>query len=496
VEEEIQNSKARYSFFRRVLPNTAWFSATQLAVRGLDLLILPVMTFYLSPEDYGVLAVVALIVEIINIMADWGFGVGLRRNYFDHQGDKLKEFLFTVLVTVGLSSLLWYGAALLFGPPLGSLVAADWQSEFAGYLRLGVIAAGLLLTQSVITDYLMTAGRAKHYSFLVTCTEGARIAVQLILLIAFGLGLRAVLYAAILGGALKLLIGIALTWRDMKPRLRPKIISEIWKVGWATLPISGLGYLVRQGNRWVLQALLPLSALGLYSFGAKFEDLQLKVNESVKGAWRPVNFQMLSEDADDRELGKHATYLLELLILVMALVALFSKEVIVLFAQESFHAAFVIVPILAFGALVRTFSIVPYYRMIHEKKLPYALLTLIPSAIVTLVVSWLLIPQLGILGAALGAAANYIAMLVFHFIWAAITTKRGVRVPYARLGLLLGGAAIAVAVGVIQPGDFSWAWLGIKALVFVALIALIAWLERQRISAVLRDIRERRGVSQ
>jgi O-antigen/teichoic acid export membrane protein len=208
-----------------------------------------------------------------------------------------------------------------------------------------------------------------------------------------------------------------------------------------------------------------------------------------------VNFQMLSEDADDRELGKHATYLLELLILVMALVALFSKEVIVLFAQESFHAAFVIVPILAFGALVRTFSIVPYYRMIHEKKLPYALLTLIPSAIITLVVSWLLIPPLGILGAALGAAANYIAMLVFHFIWASVTTQRGVRVPFARLGLLLGGAALAVTVSVIQPGDFSSAWLVLKVLIFAALVALIAWLERERISAVLRDIRARRGAN-
>src|SRR5690606_23934258 len=64
----------------------------------------------LTPEDYGLVAMLYIIFEVSNFLITGGFGLALIREKTITEADKSTVFYFNIIVSISLYLLLWFSA--------------------------------------------------------------------------------------------------------------------------------------------------------------------------------------------------------------------------------------------------------------------------------------------------------------------------------------------------------------------------------------------------
>lgn len=478
------------SFLRVVLPNTGWLWLLQLLQIGRSIVLLPLLTHYLTPRDYGVLAMAELLVGIVLVLGNWGFVVGFLRTYYSCHPDDRDTLLSTVLIAVSISSVLLIGSFGLASPWLAPLLVADWQQIYLSFLAMECVTAVFILLNSALGTYLVAAQRVRAQAIRLGFAQLTALITTIVLLVWFEAGLWSIFVSNLVREALSFILNLQLLPK-LRPHFRLSLLREVWEVGWAQLPVDIGTYITWVSDRWLIQFMLPLSQLGLYSLGIRFLEFYNQFNFTFRKAWEPVNFQMLNDQADPAALKRQANYLLELTALVGLGVALFSREALLLLTAPDFHAAYVVVPLLAIGTLFRGLLTVPNTFFASQKRLHIMPITLVPIIIIQLILLRTLIPPLGIIGAAIGSSSAALLYTVILVCWTLLRRGAKLQLALERWVLITIVASALCLLGLLPVEWGLWTTLGIKLLAFGGFGTLIALLEREQLASVFRLIRQR-----
>ena len=123
-----------------------------------------------------------------------------------------------------------------------------------------------------------------------------------------------------------------------------------------------------------MQFYVSVSALGIYSLGYTFGMIQIFVSVAITQAWIPFLFKRIAEEGETSEprLARMITYYVLFLSSIAVGLSLFSKEVIYILTNKSFHTAADFVPIIVVAYLWNGLYIIPLNFLIL-KSLKYAL---------------------------------------------------------------------------------------------------------------------------
>ena len=88
---------------------------------GIPLLLVPVLTRYLSPTDYALLLLFELTVGLIRPLVGLGTIAAVKRRYFDQEKIDLASYLTSALVLPGVAFVLLAGAIAISRPVIGDL---------------------------------------------------------------------------------------------------------------------------------------------------------------------------------------------------------------------------------------------------------------------------------------------------------------------------------------------------------------------------------------
>ena len=183
------------STFRQLVKHTTIFGIGTLLFRAASILLLPVYTRYLTPSDYGVTAVLDLTISLLAIVVGGGFGAAATRAHYQQDtAEHLDRVWWTAAVAVSVSATLIIGPAFLARTQISSAVFGPQVTDGAHYLANALATLWVAtLTQSV--DAYFRAGKASSFVVGVGMVRLLiNIALNLLFLIAFQMGVAAVLY--------------------------------------------------------------------------------------------------------------------------------------------------------------------------------------------------------------------------------------------------------------------------------------------------------------
>ena len=119
--------------FKGTISSTIVTSSTQL----IGIILLPVFTFYLTPEDYGIVSIVSMIVLILSHLTNPGILTATNRLFHNTKDINEKKLL------IGSANVFFVTAAfvplvlgLIFGPKLFSWIFNDFPFYPYGFLAL------------------------------------------------------------------------------------------------------------------------------------------------------------------------------------------------------------------------------------------------------------------------------------------------------------------------------------------------------------------------
>ena len=93
---------------RSIIKGTSIYTLGSVLIKASGFLLIPVYTRYLTPDDYGVMSIVAVIVAILTAVLSMGMFQAQTRFYYDfnEDRDKVGRLLFSINVLVFSTALL------------------------------------------------------------------------------------------------------------------------------------------------------------------------------------------------------------------------------------------------------------------------------------------------------------------------------------------------------------------------------------------------------
>ncbi len=403
----------KYSIVR----NTLIYSINIGAVRALSIITLPIYTAYLSPSDYGMIALNAITAGIGTIVGGWGldnFANRLEIKYFHDDEKRAKCLGWVFIANMALALIVCCLLSLL--PHL--IYRYLYQGNKLPYFYLYLIPVWTVFTQRIITfyqHYQINMQQASSYSRLNIALQLSNFAILVpgFLLFNFSLtGYMVSMFAVDLfyaGLIMSIWIPSVL---ELDTRYR-RYIRLGFRYG---LPLHFQGYmsLIQDYlDRFLVANKLSISTLGLYSFSFSFSNNYLFTTQAMHYSLNPEVYRKLDQktfNGDDTSTYFHGVCLFYFMAIALIGFAfsLFSREIIMVLANARFHEAYKIVPvIIASFILLDMNSVYNSTRVFIKNKTRFQTLTSYASALFKVILLLALIPMLGVWGAV-------IAFFLFH----------------------------------------------------------------------------------
>jgi O-antigen/teichoic acid export membrane protein len=456
-------------------------------------LLLPIYVRFLTQEDYGALALLTSLAGILAVVYHLGLDSAVMRLHFDTGGRAQARLYSTAtLFSLAIGAVMTVVLAVALGPFFDRL--------FAGtpFIPLGALALLVALVGSlgyVPSTLFRAAGRPGRFlavnlgAFLLSSI------VAVILVVAFDLGAAGVLTGQLIGGTAVLVVTLVVVdrlgpWTVDRAQLR-----EGLRIGLPLLPHGISAWALRLADRWLIALLIGLPAIearaqvGVYAVGYQLGFVVSIIVTSFNSAWSPYFFRIGDRPSGPRFYTEMTTLVMAGLLALAVAVSTLAPEIVAVIARPGYEAAADVLPLVAFASVLQGLYVMFVTVVFLTKRTGRLATVTIASAVLNVALNVILIPRLGIMGAAWATVGSYAFFAAATFVFA--RRMYPMQISWLRLGLMTVLAVVAVALArVIAPGPSIGAGLihAALALAFTVAAGVISWPSFDRLRTVSRTL--------
>jgi O-antigen/teichoic acid export membrane protein len=432
--------------------NLVIYGLGDVATSIVSLLLLPVFTSYLTPSDYGIITMLLTVEAVTKVLFRWGVDTAFMRLYYDYADaadrQRLASTIFFFLAAVNGALLM---VALL---SLDLLAPIVFGSEGATTAVSQNLLLGLTLVNTFVAGFyfmpfqvLRIAKQSPQFIALAFVRSAGTILARLLLVIWAGMGVVADVIVTTLFSL------ILVKW--FVPLIRPvfsrAIIRDALSFGLPRVPHSVAHQVLGFADRYLLNAYRSLAEVGLYSIGASFGLVLKFFLSAFEAAWTPFFLEAMREPNAGKIYSTVSTYVVALLVLLVAGLCAVAPPVVRLFTTEGFQDAAAVTPWIALGVGFQGLYLVGSIGLVISKRTKRYPVATGTAALVSLAANFVLIPRFGILGAAWANTLSYatLAAVTVGFSWHVYP------IPYEWTRLLriamAGGSSYLAGVRLVPP---------------------------------------------
>jgi O-antigen/teichoic acid export membrane protein len=386
---------------KQLFGHAAIYTLSNFAVGGVPFLLLPVLTRFLDPAAYGVIAMFTLVVSLISVGVGLNVHGAVTVRYFDRSSYDIPKYVSTTFVILAVSTVLMLVLVSIVGPKLAEVTSIPKQ-----WLYVAVLVAFLQFLVQVLLALWQASKKPINYGALrvMHAFLDAIGSIVLVLVLAFswqgrlsGL-LAAWLFAAII--AIYFLIREGwLVWS-----IDPNYAKDALNYGIPLVPHVVGGLLLGMADRFIVNSVLDVSSTGIYVVAVQLGLILGMLADSFNKAFAPWLMEKLSDiNYDSQKKIVIFTYVYFLIIIAFAaLLAFVAPFVLPYIVGSQFQTVGPLLVFILFGnAFIGMYYMVTNYIFYSRRTGLLSALT-ISVGVITVALSWILINAYGIKGAAIG----------------------------------------------------------------------------------------------
>jgi len=393
-----------------VLSSGALVFAAKILALAAGFLTQVTMARLLTEGAYGEVVLVLSVVNIIGLIGKLGLNDGVMRQ-FPHYEDVPAKAYGVIRAGLGLATIssVCFGAAVFIAAPLIATRIFD-NSSLIPLIRLGAIGIPLGAVSKVCVSLVQGARDARPQYVKEVLEPGSRFVLTGIFLLA---GLEAM--GAIGGKVGSILIGtvlvLVMAYRilpsydvDPEPMYRPVLAFSV-----PLIAVQGLGFLNTNVDIYMIGYFLASSELGIYNIGLQLSNIVSSVLMTAGFLLPPMMTRLHDQGktAETRRVFQLVTKWMVVLVLPIIVVLFFSPELVIgtLFGAE-YTAGATALRILLVAKLFSILMGLNTQGLIALGKNRTVSYIIFCQTAVNVALNVLLIPIIGIEGAAIGMAVS------------------------------------------------------------------------------------------
>jgi O-antigen/teichoic acid export membrane protein len=377
-------------------------------------LLLPIITKSLGIYYYGIWAQINISVSLISSLALMGLSMGLVR-FLSSETKKeiIKEAVYSILFFVTISGFLASFLLYILAEPLAVFGFKDMGAAY--FIKAGSLLVLMNVIEPISLYYFRVFRQIKKFSYF-TLVEALGKLVFILVLLHMGYGLLGVITAILFVQSTIILIAF-LTIVSQIGFSIPRFIyiKEYLQFSLPLTPNTLVRWITESSDRYLVTFFLGLSSVGIYSAAYSLGSLiQLFVNPL-----QLILFPELSRLYDENKINEVEVYMSHSLryFLLVAVPAVFgllalAKPLLTIFTTKDFLSGWFVIPVIAFSSLLAGIVQIFTNTLLIVKKTKVPTYINSTAAILNVLINLLLIPSVGIFGAAFSTLLSYFFMAI------------------------------------------------------------------------------------
>lgn len=391
-------------------------------------LLLPILTRYLTPAEYGQIAMFNSLLAGIGTFIGLNSVGAVQRKFYDAEVNEtvLKEFNGSCFQILAFSSAIAFIFFAIFEKQLSDFltIPSSWILASVGISALGFVAS-MRLSQWQIRS------QAKLFGFLQVSSSLINILLSLLFVIVLTKGAQGRIDAQVITAIITALVAIVWLYKDKLLRIlswRPNYIKELLVFGIPLIPHHIGFFLIGAVDRFVINDKLGLTQTGIYMIAVQLSSAMNILFDAINKAYVPWLFKRLKQNnSQEKKRIVKFTYLSFITVLLLAgLVYLISPFFITLIAGEEYKSAGEIIGWLCLGHAFGGMYLMVTNYIFYAKRTGQLSLVTISTGLMNMVLLLILVSQFELVGAAISFA---IAKL-FQFLITWALAARSVVMPW------------------------------------------------------------------
>lgn len=389
-----------------------------IAQSAAGLLLLPILTGALSKEDFGVYSLIIMVSTIASAIFYLGMNSALPRSYYDYSSEGDRRALFTTAFLILLAgSAAQIGLGAVGGDGISSLLFDS--ARYGRAIFWALLAGALTSINGLLFSYLRMLRKSVATIVYSLVSLVGSVGLTGLLLQNYPDDLRMPFVAmSITQAAIVVAFFVMDGRRAMCMRVLPAELPRLIPFGLAAIFASFGGVLLEWMDRLFIEHYMTLGDVGDYSAVYRVASLiNVLVILPFTQIWSPMMIEY-RKHANIKELfSKVLSYYFLAGACVVALAALFAREVLGLLIRSGVSSELVCVFILLLVAILFSGTTNIFAAGIfYERKLSHLVYVYYGAAVFKLLPSYLFIPRFYMVGAALSTLSVFIFLPTFVYL--------------------------------------------------------------------------------
>ncbi len=383
-----------------------------ILTKSVHLISLPLIVNYLSPKDFGVYDYVLILTAIVNIVVTIEITQATCRFYPELKTNLARiSYTSTAFLFVISALAIFYVAISFFSEGLSLYF---FETEDQQGFQLGVLSI-IVSTLLYFTQNQLKWEVKPKATILVGLTNALVFLLSILyFILQNNMNIYSLFKSAILAGLFATILAIYCSKENYRLVFELSKLKKMLDFSFPLVFSSAGMYVSLYVDRFVIIELIGVEKLGVYAFASRFALIASLVMVSFQSSLVPLVYKYYEEKGTSLEISRIFSVYMSIFVFVLGGSYLFSYEIVFLFGSEEFYdAKELIFPLVLAAFLSGLYMFFP--GLFIAKKTRLISVVTITSAFLNAVLNYLLIPLLGLEGAAYSTVITSFFMAVFFF---------------------------------------------------------------------------------
>ncbi|MFG0250516.1 MAG: lipopolysaccharide biosynthesis protein [Phycisphaeraceae bacterium JB051] len=392
---------------------TSRYALGMLIQQALLYILVPIYTAYLTPAELGSWFLLLTTTALVGDLTKSPVASAISRFYFHPKYiEKQNALADTLLLWYLVMTFIVMGLYYLSAKPITTLIFDD--TALLGPTRTSTLIIFTFGASVLLMNYMRLLEMAWGFLLVSVLQAIVTTATALTLLIAYDMGIYALIYGYAAGQSLQILAALVIVRQRWLPVLDFKLIRTPLKFGFLSLPSSYGSSLIQTGDRYVINALMSTAMVGVYSFGSLIANIitMLFTRPMIMGT-APIIRKLESKPDEQKRVISSIFLYSSWLGCAMAIgISCLAQPLVQLLAQsEAYYGAWIVIPPLALARVLHTLTDTAGTGLYFGNRPGIISAITVGAGCLNVALNFLLIPVMGLSGA---AVATLITMLVWN----------------------------------------------------------------------------------
>jgi O-antigen/teichoic acid export membrane protein len=390
------------------------YTMTSVLNSAIPFFLLPILTRYLSPADYGIVSMFGVLVSFVAPFTGLSVHGAIARMYYEKDKVDIKEYITNSILILVISTLLVSTLFYFFSSVISDISSVPSQILWV----VVVISFSQFITRIVLTLWQVQVKPLQYGIYQISQTA-LNMLLSIVLVVFVGLTWKGRVYAQLISLIIFVFIGFFTLFKNnwLKFNINRTYIKHALGFGVPLIPHALGGVIMTLMDRVFITNMVGIETTGIYTVGYQIGMIINLLATSFNQAYVPWLYSKLKENilATKRKIVKF-TYAYFLIILVMAIsLSLLAPPFLSFFVGKEFSQSSIYVTWIALGYAFNGMYMMISSYIFYAQKTSYLAWVTFSTALFNLVLNYVLIRKNGAIGAA--QATTIIYLIKFILTW-------------------------------------------------------------------------------